>query len=120
MSPATTSHCTGVGVAPVSVVVSQPVLAKVTTDPVWAMTLSGPDAAVIRQVPVGAAGVAGTGVTEGVHPARVIVSIGVRPESETVTWQSGEENPSARMLNRPCSSARTPAEPVAELAITKI
>src|SRR4051794_35839884 len=120
MTPATTVHCTGVGVAPVLAVVSQPVVAKLTTEPVFAMTLRGPDCAVIRQLPVGAAGEAGTGVTDGVHPDRVIVSMGVRPESETVTWQSGEENPSAWMVNRPCSSERTPAELVAERAITKI
>src|SRR3954454_17018017 len=82
ISLATTCHWTGVGGAPVLDVVSQPVLAKSTTELVLAMTVRGPDCAVIRQLPVGAAGDV-TGVTVGVQPERVTVSIGVRPESET-------------------------------------
>src|SRR4051812_49339236 len=74
----------------------------------------------MTQVPVGAAGVAGTGFTEGVHPARVTVAMGVRPESETVTLQSGAEKPLAWIVNCPRWSERTPAELVAERAMTKI
>src|SRR3954469_5315222 len=84
MSPATTCHWTGVGVAPVLKVVSQPVVAKSTTELVLAMTVGGADCVVMTQLPVGAAGEV-TGVTVGVQPERVTVSIGVRPESETVT-----------------------------------
>src|SRR3954447_7308190 len=120
MTPATSFHCTGVGVAPVLKVVLQPVVAKLTTELVLDVTLSGPDCGVMTQVPVGAAGVAGTGFTEGVHPARVTVAMGVRPESETVTLQSGAEKPLAWIVNCPRWSERTPAELVAERAMTKI
>jgi hypothetical protein len=54
---------------------------------------------VITQLPVAGAGSAGTGTTDGVQPERVTVAIGVRPESETVTLQSGEENPLDWIVN---------------------
>src|SRR3954452_19922430 len=120
MMPATTFHCTGVDVAPVLAVVLHPVVEKLTTGTTPGPRLTGPDGGVMTQLPVGGAGVAGTGVTEGVQPDSVAVAIGVRPESETVTLQSGAEKPLAWMLNSPRWSERTPAELVAERAMTKI
>src|SRR3954453_13890370 len=116
MSPATTFHCTGVAVGPVL----HPVVEKLTTGTTPGLRLMGSDWGVMTQLPVGGAGVAGTGVTEGVQPDSVAVAIGVRPESETVTLQSGAEKPLAWMLNWPLPSERIPAELVAELAITKM
>src|SRR3954454_10714682 len=106
MTPATTFHCTGVGVAPVLVVVLQPVVWKDTTELAPRVTWAGADCGVMTQLPVGGAGVGETGSTVGVQPARVTVAIGVRPESDTVTLQSGAEKPLAWMLNCPLESER--------------
>src|SRR4051794_5195246 len=95
MIPATTFHWTGVGVAPVLNVVLHPVVPKLTTEFAPTETWSGPAWGVITQLPVGGAGVGGTGTTDGVQPDNVNVAIGVRPESETVTLQSGAEKPVA-------------------------
>src|SRR6478609_1956169 len=89
MLPATTVHCTGVGVAPLSNVVLQPVVSKLTAVAVPAVRVIGAACGTMVQLPVGGAGCVGTGVTDDVQPASVIVAVGVRPPSEIVILQSG-------------------------------
>src|SRR6478609_2843074 len=88
MLPAMTAHCTGVGVAPLLKVVLHPVVSKLTAVAVPAVRVTG-GWGLMAQLPVGGAGVGGTGAADGTQPARVIVAVGVRPPSEIVTLQSG-------------------------------
>src|SRR3978361_2285253 len=85
--PAISDHCTGVGVAPLLNVVLHPAVWKNPAAGAATATVTGAWAA-ITQLPVGGAGFGGTGRTDGVHPARDRVAVGVRL-SETVTLQSG-------------------------------
>src|SRR5690349_12419345 len=91
MLPATTVHRTGVGVAPLPVVVSQPVVSKFTTEFAPAVSVAG-GTGVMTQVPVGGAGVGGTGVTDGVQFGMRTVAVGV-PLSRTVSRQSAAVKP---------------------------
>src|SRR6478735_4722723 len=117
MLPATTVHCTGVGVAPLLNVVLHPVVSKLTAVAVPAVRVTG-GWEMMAQLPVGGAGVGGTGVTDGAQPARVIVAVGVRPPSEIVTLQSGAVKLSPWMRYVPVGSARTSATLVVDSAVT--
>src|SRR6478609_3803471 len=97
MLPASTDHCTGVGVAPLLNVVLHPVVSKLTAVAVPAVRVTGGRGLMV-QLPVGGAGVGDTGVADGVQPVRVIVAVGVRPPSEMVTLQSGAEKLSPWIL----------------------
>src|SRR5215203_1855939 len=87
MLPATTVHCTGVGVAPLLNVVLHPVVSKLKT-PGWSTASVAGSAGVITHEPDGGAGFCETGSTDGVQPGSVTVAVGVR-RSDTVTRQSG-------------------------------
>src|SRR6478752_1351236 len=117
MLPATTAHCTGVGVAPLLNVVLHPVVSKLTAVAVPAVRVTSDGGGRMVQPPVGGAGVVGTGVTEGVQPVRVIVAVGVRPPSEIVTWQSGAVKLSPWIRYCPVGSARTSATLVVDAAV---
>ena len=117
MLPPTTAHCTGVGVAPLLNVVSHPVVPKLTAVAVPAAMVTGGWGTML-QLPVGGAGVDGTGVTDGVQPARVIVAVGVRPPSVIVTLQSGAVKLSPWIRYCPVGSARTSATLVVDSAVT--
>jgi hypothetical protein len=118
MPPATTRQCTGVGVAPLFVVVSQPVVSNQTVDGDPALSAAGGTGA-ITQLPVGAAGVSGTGVTDGVQPGMRTVAVGV-PLFETVSQQSGAEKLVASTLNSPPLSTRPPVLLVVDATVTKV
>jgi hypothetical protein len=75
--PATTFHHTGVGVAPLLNVVLHPVVWKKTTADFPLVRLTA-GCGVMVQLPVAGAGLTGTGFTEGVQPASVTVTVGVR------------------------------------------
>src|SRR6478735_10960884 len=94
MLPATTVHCTGVGVAPLLNVVLHPAVSKLTAVAVPVVRVTD-GWGLMTQPPVGGAGVCGTGVADGEQPASVIVAVGVRPPSEIVTLQSGASKLSA-------------------------
>src|ERR1700712_3495732 len=115
MLPARTAHCTGVGVAPLLNVVSQPVVSKLTAVAVPAVRVTGGGGLMV-QLPVGGAGVVGTGVTDGVQPARVMVAVGVRPPSEIVILQSGAVKLSPWIRYCPVGSARMSATLVVDSA----
>src|SRR6478736_7563865 len=116
MLPATTAHCTGVGVPPLLNVVLHPAVSKLTAVGVPAFRVTGGWGMMV-QPPVGGAGVDGTGVIDGVQPVRVIVAVGVRP-SEIVTVQSGAVKLSAWIRYCPVGSARTSATLVVDSAVT--
>jgi hypothetical protein len=118
MLPATTVHCTGVGVAPLLKVVLHPVVPKLTTEEASAVTVAG-STGVITQEPVGGAGLSETDFTDGVQPGSVTVAVSVR-RSDTVILQSGAVKFDAWILNAPLGSARKPAELVVELAMMKM
>src|SRR3954447_9846447 len=116
-TPATTDHWTGVGVAPLLVVVSQPVVSNHTAvgSPTAPVAVG---AATMVQLRLGWDGWLGTGVTVGVQPASVTVVVGVRP-SRIVILQSGAVKSLACTLNRPLWSARAPAALVVDSTMAK-
>ena len=87
MLPATTVHCTGVGVAPLSNVVSHPVVSKLTAVDRPAVTVTGARGTMV-QPPVGGAGVGRHRCHRRGAAGNVTVAVGVS-ESEIVTLQSG-------------------------------
>src|SRR5690242_12599849 len=93
MAPATTCHCTGVGVAPLLKVVLQPVVPKYQAVETPTASVAG-GCGTITQSPVGGAGSGGTATVDGVQPDSDTVAVGVRL-SAMVTLQSGAVKPDA-------------------------
>src|SRR4051812_30770825 len=118
MLPATTLHCTGVGVAPLLVVVSQPVVSNQTVDADPAVRVAS-GTGVITQSPVGAAGVSETAVADGVQLGMLTVAVGV-PLSDTVSLQSGAEKLLASTVNCPEVPTRLPATLVVDATLTNV
>src|SRR4051794_12651013 len=105
-APATTVHCTGVGVRSPGTRVSQPVVSNQTTPLLLTARFEGPAGGVITHVPLGGAGGV-TGAVVGVQPLRVTVS-----RFDLLSWsttpQAGAGEPEAWVPDFPSRPAPTP------------